>query len=98
MATSRKKSCWRGGLLWRCLKDKNKRGNYWQKLAQDSAATVSDSLGGVEAPHGKERQFKELSDTWAEFKKTCEKNLVPLLVAGKQAEAEKIAQVYRLND
>ena len=74
------------------LQDKNKRGDYWQKLAQESAETVSDSLNRVEAPPGKERQVKELSVTWDAFKKTREENLVPLLLAGKQAEAEKIAK------
>jgi methyl-accepting chemotaxis protein-1 (serine sensor receptor) len=74
------------------LQDKNKRGDYWQKLAQQSAETVSDSLSRVDAPIGKERQFKELSETWDAFKKTREEDLVPLLLDGKQAEAEKIAK------
>ena len=36
-------------------------------------------------------QFKELVDTWSAFKKTREDELVPMILGGKQADAEKLA-------
>jgi len=45
----------------------------------------------LKAPAGKEAQFKELVDTWSAFKKTREEELVPAILAGKDAEARKIA-------
>lgn len=73
------------------LKDPSKRGADQQKLVKDSAAAVSDAIAKMKAPAGKEAHFKELKDTWAAFKKTREEELVPLILKGKQAEAEKIA-------
>lgn len=74
------------------LGDRNKRGEYWQKMAKESAATVSDALSRIYAPPGKESLFNELLDTWEAFRKTREEVLVPLILAGKQAEAEKLAK------
>ena len=37
------------------------------------------------------RSAKIMSDNWAEFKKTREEELVPLILAGKQEEGKKIA-------
>ena len=79
------------------VQDKNKRGEYWQKMAQEGVDTVSDSLNRADVPPGKQRQFKELVDTWGAFKKTREEDLVPLLLVGKQAEAEKIAKGVQVN-
>jgi len=82
------------------LQESDKRGEYWQKLAQDSMVEVSDSLNRAVAPAGKTSQFKELLDIWEAFGKTRSETLIPLLVAGKQAEAEMIAkgvQTERLN-
>ena len=74
------------------LKDKNKRGDYWQNMARESTVTVSDLLGRINEPQGMAKEFKELSDTWAAFVKTREEELIPLLLAGKEEEAEKIAK------
>lgn len=70
---------------------KDKRGADQQKLVKDSADAVSAALEKVKAPAGKEAQLKELKETWAAFKKTRETELVPLILAGKEEEAKKIA-------
>ncbi|MBI5345144.1 MAG: hypothetical protein HZB83_07405 [Deltaproteobacteria bacterium] len=73
------------------LKNKDKRGPDQQKLVKDSADAVSAALAKMHAPKGKDAQFKELADTWAAFKKTREAELVPLILAGKQEDADKLA-------
>ena len=72
------------------LKHADKRGDDQQKLVKDTANAVSAMLSGMKAPAGKDAQFKVLSDNWNAFKKTREEELVPAILAGKQAEAEKI--------
>lgn len=73
------------------VKNKDKRGPDQQKLVKDSANAVSEMLGKMKAPAGKEAQFKELNETWAAFKKTRENDLVPMLIAGKQEDADRLA-------
>jgi hypothetical protein len=73
------------------LTNKDKRGTDQQKLVKDTADAVSATLARMKPPAGKDAQFKELVDTWAAFKKTREDELVPLILAGKDAEARKIA-------
>lgn len=73
------------------LKNADKRGADQQKLVKDTADNVSKTLAGMKAPAGKEPQFKQLVGVWDAFKKTREEELVPLTVAGKQQEAEKLA-------
>lgn len=73
------------------VKNKDKRGADQQKLVKDSANAVSEMLGKMKAPAGKEAKFKELSDTWSAFKKSREEEIVPMLLAGKQEDAEKLA-------
>ncbi|MBI4665940.1 MAG: hypothetical protein HY751_05945 [Nitrospinae bacterium] len=73
------------------LKNKDKRGADQQKLVKDTADAVSAALAKMKSPAGKDAQFKELSDTWAAFKKTREDELVPMVLAGKQEDAEKLA-------
>lgn len=73
------------------LKNKDKRGADQQKMVKDSADAVSASLAKMKAPAGKDAQFKELTDTWNAFKKTRETELVPMILAGKQDDAEKLA-------
>lgn len=72
------------------LKNKEKRDKDQQKLVKDTADAVSAMLSKMKAPAGKEGEFKELSDTWNAFKKTREEELVPLILAGKQEEADKM--------
>jgi hypothetical protein len=45
----------------------------------------------MKAPAGKEAQFKVLVENWNAFKATREKELVPAILAGQDAEARKIA-------
>ncbi len=71
--------------------DKTKRGADQQKLVKDTADAVSAAITKLKAPAGKEVQFKEMVDTWNAFKKTRETELVPLILAGKDDEALKIA-------
>ena len=73
------------------VKNPDKRGPEQQKLVKDSADAVSAMIAKMSAPAGKEKQFKEMADNWAAFKKTREEELVPLILAGKQEEGKKIA-------
>lgn len=73
------------------VKNKDKRGADQQKLVKDTADAVSATLAKIKAPAAKEAKFKELVATWNAFKETREGELVPLLLAGKQEEAEKLA-------
>ena len=70
--------------------NKEKRGADQQKLVKDKADKVSAHLAKMKAPAGKEAQFKELTETWAAFKKTRETELVPAALAGKDDEAKKL--------
>lgn len=73
------------------LTNKDKRGADHQKVVKDTADAASARLAKLKAPAGKEAQFKELVETWAAFKKTREVELVPAILAGKDAEARKLA-------
>ncbi|WP_395667315.1 hypothetical protein [Rhodoferax sp.] len=73
------------------LTNKDKRGADHQKVVKDTADAATARLSKMKAPAGKEAQFKELVETWAAFKKTREDELVPAILAGKDAEARKIA-------
>lgn len=73
------------------LVNKDKRGADHQKVVKDTADAVSAHLTKLKAPAGKEAQFRELVDNWSAFKKTRETELVPLILAGKDADAKKIA-------
>jgi hypothetical protein len=73
------------------VKNTDKRGPEQQKLVKDTANAVSAMLVTMSAPAGKEAEFKEMSDNWYAFKKTREEELVPLILAGKQAEGKAIA-------
>ena len=70
--------------------NKDKRGADQQKLVKETADKVSAHLAKMKAPAGKEAQFKELSETWAAFKKTRETELVPAVLAGKDDDAKKL--------
>ncbi|MCB4759473.1 MAG: hypothetical protein LGB58_01990 [Sulfurovum sp.] len=73
------------------VKHKDKRGAAQQKLVKDTANAVSAKIATMKAPAGKEAEFKEMAKNWAAFKKTREEELVPLILAGKEAEGKKIA-------
>ncbi len=80
--------------------NKAKRGPDQQKIVKDTADAVSALLTKLKAPAGKEAQFKELTETWNAFKKTRETELVPLILAGKDDDAVKLAggiQKERIN-
>ena len=84
-----KMSAARESLLTLMMK-KDKRGPDQQKLVKDSANEVSAYLAKLKAPAGKEAQFKELSETWAAFKKTRETELVPAILKGEEDKAQSI--------
>ncbi len=73
------------------VKNKDKRGPDHQKVMKDTAAAVDAMLAKMKAPAGKDAQFKDLVATWNAFKKTRADELVPMLLGGKQEEAEKLA-------
>jgi len=73
------------------VKNKDKRGADQQKLVKDTANAVSAKIATMKAPAGKEKEFTEMSKNWADFKKTREEELVPLILAGKEEEGKKIA-------
>ena len=73
------------------IKDPTKRGASQQAMVKSSADAFSEMLAAAKPPTGKQAAFKELSETWAAFKETREKELVPAVLAGKQAEVDKIA-------
>ncbi|TAN63188.1 hypothetical protein EPN18_03125 [bacterium] len=73
------------------LKNKDKRGVDQQKLVKDTANAVSTMLANIKAPAGKDTKLKELVVTWNAFKKSREAELVPMILEGKQADAEKLA-------
>jgi len=73
------------------VKNKNKRGPDQQKLVKDTANAVSAMIATMSAPAGKTAEFNEMAKNWAAFKKTREEELVPLILAGRQAEGKKIA-------
>ncbi|HET7318717.1 MAG TPA: hypothetical protein VFK23_06240 [Nitrospirota bacterium] len=77
--------------LYILLDNGDKRGPKQQKRVQETADAVSAMLAGMKAPAGREAQFKELDSTWKAFKKTREEELVPLILARKQKEAEEVA-------
>lgn len=77
--------------LYIMLDNGDKRGPDQQKRVQETSDAVSAMLSGMKAPAGREAQFKELDSTWKAFKKTREEELVPLILARKQKEAEEIA-------
>jgi hypothetical protein len=77
--------------LYIMLDNGDKRGPDQQKRVKETADAVSAMLAGMKAPAGKEAQFKELDATWKAFKKTREEELVPLILARKQKEAEAVA-------
>jgi hypothetical protein len=69
----------------------DQRGAAQQKEVKDTADAVSAKIAQMKAPAGKEAKFKEMSETWAAFKKTRESELVPLILKGKEEEAKKLA-------
>ena len=66
------------------------RGADQQGTVKKTADAVTEMLAKTKPPAGKEAAYKELTDTWAAFKKTREEELVPAIVAGRQADADKI--------
>ena len=73
------------------IKDPTKRDANQQLTVKKSGNSFSAMLAATTPPADKEAAFKELSETWAAFKQTRETELVPAVLAGKQAEVDKIA-------
>lgn len=72
------------------VKDSSKRGDDQQRLVLESANDVSKYLNEIIPAKGKDKQWEEFKQTWKDFKETREKDLVPAILSGKQAEADKI--------
>ncbi|MBV1874001.1 MAG: hypothetical protein KUG80_04440 [Gammaproteobacteria bacterium] len=72
-------------------KDKDKQGRSQQKLVRDTANTVSITIANMSPPAGKEAEFEEMLEIWANFKRTREEELLPLILAGKEKDALSIA-------
>jgi hypothetical protein len=68
----------------------DQRGAKQQKLVKATADAVSARLAKMKAPVGKEGSFKELVETWNDFKETREKELVPALLRGDDELARKL--------
>ncbi|MBN2653680.1 MAG: hypothetical protein JXR79_00995 [Nitrospirae bacterium] len=82
------------------VQQKDKRGPDQQKVVKETADAVSAAISSIKAPAGKESQYNDLVSTWNAFKKTREEDIVPMLLANKEAEAKKLAtgiQQERLN-
>jgi hypothetical protein len=73
------------------LNDITKRGETYQKAAVDSNKAAITAFAKIKVSASKEAKFKELQTVWNEFRKTREEQVIPLLLAGKQADAEKLA-------
>jgi hypothetical protein len=77
--------------LYILIDDVTRRGTDQQQQVKNTADAVSAMAAAMKAPAGKEARFKELVTTWKAFNKTREEELVPLILSGKQKEAEKLA-------
>ena len=73
------------------VKDPKMRDAAQQAKVKASMDDFTKMLAATTPPAGKEAAFKELSETTAAYKTTREDELVPALLSGKQAEAEKLA-------
>jgi hypothetical protein len=74
---------------------RGKQGPDQQKVVKDTADAVSAHLARLKAPAGKAAAFEELKTTWADFKATREKELVPAILAGEREKADKIGTVIQ---
>ncbi|MDH4199722.1 MAG: hypothetical protein OEV66_05000 [Spirochaetia bacterium] len=73
------------------IKNRDKRGAEQQKLVKDTANEVSQALDKIKPSANKEAKYNELKSTWLAFKKLREEEIIPKVLAGKQDEAEKLA-------
>ncbi len=74
------------------IQNPKKRDEAQQKRVKETADAVSAALAKIKVTNpDKEHRFKVLVDTWADFKKTREEVLVPLILQGKDQEAISIA-------
>ncbi len=78
------------GTLVAMVKDPTKRDASQQAMVKSSADAFTKMLATATPPAGKEAAFKDLSETWAAYKQTREAEVVPDILAGKQAEADKL--------
>ncbi len=69
---------------------REKRGPEQQKLVKETADVVNATFAKLKAPAGRTVEFKELKETWAAFKRTREKELVPAILANEKETYEKI--------
>lgn len=67
-----------------------KTGADQQALVKDSANEADACVQDMKAPSGKEAKLLDLKKVWGEFKSTREKELVPMILAGKKDEAKAL--------
>ncbi len=72
------------------LKDKTKRTPEQKKIVKDSSDKVTTFIEQFSYAPEKKAEYDEMKQTWADFKKVREEQVVPLLEQGKDADAEKL--------
>ena len=83
------------------MKDPTKRGADQQKKVQDTGDAVTAKIASMKVSKHRSNKLRQMAGLWEAFKHTRDKELVPLILAGKQAEAEKVAggiQKHRLSE
>jgi len=76
--------------LMTMLKNPDKRGPDQQTLVKTSADKVSSLLRDVNVAADKKAKLDAMKKIWAEFNRVRETQVVPLILAGNTAEAEKL--------
>ncbi|HMV06932.1 MAG TPA: hypothetical protein PKA30_15465 [Accumulibacter sp.] len=76
--------------LMTMLKNPDKRGPDQQALVKTSADKVSNLIRDVNVTPDKKAKLDEMKKIWTEFNRVRETQVVPLIVAGNTAEAEKL--------
>jgi hypothetical protein len=72
------------------LKNADKRGPDQQALVKNSADKVSNLIKELNVAADKKAKLDEMKKVWADFNKVREAQVVPLILAGNTADAEKL--------
>ncbi len=76
--------------LMTMLKNADKRGPDQQALVKSSADKVSNLIKDLNVAADKKAKLDEMKKVWTDFNKVREAQVVPLILAGNTAEAEKL--------
>lgn len=76
--------------LMTMLKNPDKRGPDQQALVKSSADKVSNLIREVNVTADKKAKLDDMKKIWGEFNRVRETQVVPLILAGSTAEAEKL--------